>query len=83
MSKVQVPAGQPAGRISCPHCGNDKDFVEVAEDVVVTTHYVQNMDGSFTPRENDTEIHGEIHLFCGNCNADLSRFHSHFLEMIF
>ena len=48
MKKVQVSKNKPIGRIVCPHCGNDRDFIEIAHDVVVTSHYVQNDDGSFT-----------------------------------
>ena len=83
MKRVKIPTGEPAGRISCQACGNSTDFVEVAENVLVTTHYVQNADGSFTPQENETEIHGAVRLFCGKCGADLTPFHGHFLEMIF
>ncbi len=83
MKKVKIPTGEPAGRITCPECGNSTDFVEVAENVLVTTHYVQNADGSFTPQENETEIHGEVRLLCRNCGADMTPFHGHFLEMIF
>jgi len=83
MKKLQVPTGQSTGRIICPECGNDKDFFEVAENVTVTSRYFQNDDGSFTPEESDTEILGKVRLFCGSCDADLSLFHSYFLEMIF
>jgi len=69
--------------IKCPHCGNDTDFVEVADDVILTTHYRQNRDGSFTQESDESQIMGEIKLYCGECNADLSRFHSRFLEMLF
>ncbi len=81
--KVNVPSGQPIGRIACPSCGNDRNFIEVARDVIVTTSYVQNMDGSFTPEDNDTEIVGKVGLFCGQCNADLSAFINHLQEMTF
>ena len=83
MKKVQVPAGRPLGRIVCPNCGNDKDFVEVARNVIVTTRYVQNDDGSFTPEEGDSEVQGEVGLYCGQCDADVTAFHSHLLEMTF
>ncbi len=83
MKKLQVPTGHSTGRIVCPECGNDKDFVEVAENVIVTSRYFQNNDGSFTPEESDTEIQGEVKLFCGLCDTDLSLFHSSFIEMIF
>lgn len=83
MSKVQIPSGKPAGRIICPRCGNAKDFVELASNVLVTNHYIQNSDGSFTPMHNATEVAGEIKLFCGKCSADLSEFQAHFQEMIF
>ena len=46
------------GRIICPTCGNDRDFIEVARNVIVTTRYIQNLDGSFTPEENEIEIGG-------------------------
>jgi hypothetical protein len=59
------------------------DFVEIADNVQVTTHYVQNSDGSFTVEDNSTEILGEVKFLCGQCGADLTRFHGHFLEMSF
>jgi len=83
MKKVQIPSGEPAGRIACQQCGNAKDFVEIAENVLVTTRYRQNSDGSFTPEESDTEIFGAVKFVCGVCGADLTRFHGHFLEMSF
>lgn len=81
--KVHIPSGEPAGRITCPDCGNAKDFVEIADKVLVTTHYVQNIDGSFTPEDNETEVFGEVKFICGSCGRDLSAYHSHFLEMSF
>lgn len=69
--------------IKCPNCGNDTDFLEVADDVILTTHYRQNRDGSFTQEGDESQIMGEIKLFCAECNTDLSRFHSRFLEMLF
>lgn len=81
--KVHIPSGEPAGRIICPECGNSKDFVEIAENVLVTTHYQQNVDGSFTPEDNETEVFGEVKFICGGCGNDLSVYHSHFLEMSF
>lgn len=83
MSKVKVPNGKPAGRIICPRCGNVKDFVEVANHVVVTNHYIQNRDGSFSPIQNETGAAGEVKLFCARCSADVSEFYDHFQEMIF
>ena len=80
---VQIPSGKPAGRIICPRCGNAKDFVEVVNNVLVTNHYIQNSDGSFSPVQKETEITGEVKLFCGRCSADVSEFHSHFQGMIF
>ncbi|WP_028583383.1 hypothetical protein [Desulfogranum mediterraneum] len=80
---VQIPAGEPAGRVVCSSCGNKTDFVEIAENVLVTTRYVQNVDGSFTPEENDTEVYGEVKFICGQCGEDLTRYHAHFLEMSF
>lgn len=83
MPKIPLPAGRPVGRITCPHCGNDDEFVEVAENVVITTRYTQNDDGSFTPKVDDSVVHGAINLFCGACGRDLSRFHNHLMGMLF
>ncbi len=70
-------------RIICPYCGNDEDFLELAENVTITTRYVQNEDGSFTPVADDTQVFGEIRFNCGKCGADLTKYHKHFLEMLF
>ena len=72
-----------AYRIVCPNCGNDRDFFEVADGVILTTHYVQNSDCSFIQEGDESQILGEIRFFCGECNADLSRFHQRFVEMLF
>lgn len=69
--------------IKCPHCGNDRDFLEVADNVILTTNYRQNSDGSFTQEGDESQIMGEIKLYCAECNSDLSQFHSRFLEMLF
>lgn len=83
MKKVQVPAGRPLGRIVCPNCGNDREFVEVARNVIVTTRYVQNDDGSFTPDEGESEVLGKVGLYCSQCDADVSIYHNHLMELIF
>ena len=70
-------------RIICPYCGNEKCFYEIAEDVMLTTRYIQNPDGSFTPHSDESRILGEVKLYCGECQADLSKFHDRFLEMLF
>lgn len=73
-------AGQ---RIVCPGCGNDSDFLEVATGVILTNRYVQNEDCSFTQQEGDSRLLGEVKLYCGECQADLSDFHPRFREMLF
>jgi predicted RNA-binding Zn-ribbon protein involved in translation (DUF1610 family) len=83
MQKVHIPTGEPAGRIVCDQCGNARHFVEIAENVLVTTRYQQNNDGSFTPEENTSEITGGVKFLCWQCGADMTRFHAHFLEMSF
>jgi hypothetical protein len=70
-------------RIVCPECGNDQNFFEVANDVSITTRYVQNSDGSFTPQSHESTILGDIRLYCGECYADLSQYYQRFAEMIF
>lgn len=70
-------------RIICPHCGNEWNFYQIAEEVKLTTRYVQNADGSFTLLSDDSRILGEVKLYCGECQTDLSEFHNRFLEMLF
>ena len=70
-------------RIKCPSCGNDAEFLEVADGVVLTTRYVQNEDGSFSQEGDESQILGEIKFYCGECNADLTEYHQRFLEMLF
>ena len=83
MKKVQIPSGEPVGRIVCEQCGNNTEFVEIAENVQITTHYVQNPDGSFTIEEQTSQALGDVKLYCGNCEEDLTAFHQRFSEMIF
>ena len=70
-------------RITCTSCGNDSVFVEVADNVILTTRYVQNEDGSFIQDGDESQILGEIKFYCAECNADLSAAHNRFLEMLF
>ncbi|RUM36591.1 MAG: hypothetical protein DSY50_02205 [Desulfobulbus sp.] len=83
MNKVHIPAGDPAGRIICPRCGNATSFIEIADHVLLTTHFVQNRDGSFSSVSSETDVTGKVKLFCGKCSADISQFHSHLHEMKF
>lgn len=70
-------------RLVCPHCQNDTEFIEVAEDAVITTSYNQNKDGSFTANDQSSEILGNIRLYCGNCGESLDEFYERFREMLF
>ncbi|OGR04255.1 MAG: hypothetical protein A2511_03255 [Deltaproteobacteria bacterium RIFOXYD12_FULL_50_9] len=70
-------------RIVCSNCGNDTDFFEVADGVILTTKYTQNPDLSFSQTGDESQILGEIRFFCGECNTDLSQFHQRFLDMLF
>jgi DNA-directed RNA polymerase subunit M/transcription elongation factor TFIIS len=72
-----------ANLLKCPHCGNETDFFEITDDVITTTHYRQNPDGSFTIESKSSQALGDVKLFCGNCEEDLSNFHQRFSEMIF
>ena len=72
-----------AMRIVCPTCGNDADFFEVADGVILTTQYCQNNDGSFTQDGDESQILGDIKFFCGECNTELVQFHQRFVEMLF
>lgn len=82
-SSLPGPVARPGGRIACPECGNDLLFYEVAEDVTLTTSYLQNPDGSFTPQSDDSRILGVVKLYCAECRHDLSHFHNKFVEMLF
>ncbi len=70
-------------RIICPNCGNDSDFFEVADGVILTTRYIQNSDGSFVQDGDESQILGEMRLFCAECNEDLTGHHQRFVEMLF
>jgi len=72
-----------ANRLVCPVCGNDEEFFELANDVIQTSYYKQNSDGSFTHDCDTSQINGEVQLFCGACEEDLTHYHQRFREMIF
>jgi hypothetical protein len=73
-----------ANRLMCPFCGNDTDFFQIAEDAIITTHFTQNADGSFTQEVNESQILGQIKLYCGSCEEELpSEFFDRFTEMVF
>jgi hypothetical protein len=44
---------------------------------------MQNEDCSFSQREGDSRILGDVKLSCSECRTDLSAFHPRFLEMLF
>jgi len=70
-------------RILCPDCGNNKEFLEVSEGVVLTTRFNQNKDGSFSQELDDSQVLGQVKFYCGDCGGDLTQFHKRFLEMLF
>lgn len=72
-----------ANLLKCPYCGNDSEFFEITDDVITTTHYIQNRDGSFTISEKSSQALGDVKLFCASCEEDLSTLHQRFSEMIF
>ena len=72
-----------AAKISCPVCGNDEDFFEIADGVILTSRFLQNEDGSFSRDGEESQILGEIKFFCGECESDLTQFHQHFMDMLF
>ncbi len=80
---MQIKDRPKVNLISCPSCGNDEDFIEVAENVIITTHYIQNPDGSFIPEEDNSQILGPVRLICSECDEDLTAFHQRFTEMLF
>jgi len=55
----------------------------VAEGVTITTFYVQNDDGSFSAVSDESEIQGEVRLFCGECHKELKEYYNHFVDMLF
>jgi len=69
--------------IACLDCGNNKEFLEVSEGVILTTRFIQNKDGSFSQELDDSQVMGEVKFYCGDCGADLTQFHKRFLEMLF
>jgi hypothetical protein len=81
--KAAAAARAKTPRISCPVCGNDEDFLEIADGVILTSRYLQNEDGSFTQDSDESEIMGEVKFFCGDCGGDLTEYYQHFLDMLF
>ena len=81
--QLEKPATSRALKITCPVCGNDTEFLEVADEVVLTTRYIQNEDGSFSEEGDDSQVMGEVRFLCGECQTDLSQFHQRFLDMLF
>ena len=75
--------GQHSRLITCSNCGNNTDFFEVADGVILTSRYIQNSDGSFEQDGDESQILGEVRLFCAECNEDLTAFHQRFVEMLF
>ncbi|GAB6191272.1 hypothetical protein [Desulfocastanea catecholica] len=80
-----IPFDPPtvANLLKCPYCGNESGFFEITDDVITTTHYIQNSDGSFTIESKSSQSLGDVKLFCGNCEEDITEFHQRFSEMIF
>jgi len=77
---VTFPSTQ---RITCPECGNKKEFLEVSDGVILTTRFIQHSDGSFSQELDDSQVLGQVKFYCGDCGADLTQFHKRFLEMLF
>ena len=80
--KIKIPDSH-ISRIVCDNCGNDSDFFEVADGVILTTRYIQNADCSFSQDGDETQILGQVRLYCADCNQDMSKFHRHFVNMLF
>ncbi|MDA3786344.1 MAG: hypothetical protein PF568_05610 [Deltaproteobacteria bacterium] len=81
---IHPPLGtKNSSRIICPNCGNDSDFCEVADGVILTTTYIQNSDGSFSQDSDESQILGDIRFYCAQCNEDLTAHHQRFVEMLF
>ena len=70
-------------RIICPECGNNREFLEVSDGVILTTRFIQNNDGSFSQELDDSQVLGQVKFYCGDCGSDLTQFHKRFLEMLF
>ena len=81
--KSKVVTFATTQRISCPECGNKKEFLEVSDGVILTTRFIQNTDGSFSQELDDSQVLGQVKFYCGDCGADLTQFHKRFLEMLF
>jgi predicted RNA-binding Zn-ribbon protein involved in translation (DUF1610 family) len=77
---VTFPSTQ---RITCPECGNNKEFLEISDGVILTTRFIQHSDGSFSQELDDSQVLGQVKFYCGDCGADLTHFHKRFLEMLF
>jgi len=82
-TRSQVVTFPSTQRITCPECGNNKEFLEVSDGVILTTRFNQHSDGSFSQELDDSQVLGQVKFYCGDCGADLTQFHKRFLEMLF
>jgi predicted RNA-binding Zn-ribbon protein involved in translation (DUF1610 family) len=82
-SRKEAAEHAESAKISCPVCGNNEEFLEIADGVILTSRFLQNEDGSFTQDSDESEIMGEVKFFCGDCGADLTEYHPYFLDMLF
>ena len=83
IKKSKVVTYRSTQRISCPECGNNKEFLEISDGVILTTRFIQHSDGSFSQELDDSQVLGQVKFYCGDCGADLTQFHKRFLEMLF
>ncbi|MEN8143204.1 MAG: hypothetical protein ABFQ82_06355, partial [Thermodesulfobacteriota bacterium] len=77
-NRNNIPELSKSVKLTCPVCGNDDDFFEIADNVILTSRFIQNEDGSFTQDSDDSQILGEIRFFCGECESDLTEYHKYF-----
>ena len=82
-TRSKVVTYTSAQRIICPECGNNREFLEVSDGVILTTRFIQNNDGSFSQELDDSQVLGQVKFYCGDCGTDLTHFHKRFLEMLF
>lgn len=69
-------------RITCHLCGNNRRFLEIAENVRKKTLFQQADDLTFSILSEESKVKGGVTLLCAECENDLTPLYDSFLEQL-